>query len=202
MIGVINYGSGNFRSVCNALDFLKVNYIELNSADQYEVVDKIILPGVGTYGDCVNRLIQKNLLISLKEQILIKQKYFLGICVGMQVLSEFGFEFEKYSGMGLIKGNVKKFEKQNNNLIPHIGWSNLKFNVQSSLFKNINEDSYFYFVHSYYFEVIDKNHVSSFAYNGIEFAASVENQNIFGVQFHPEKSQKDGLQLLKNFENI
>ena len=201
-IGVINYGAGNFRSLCNALDFLKIEYSEITNNEELNLVDKIILPGVGAYADCINRLNEMQILETLKDNITKKNKPFLGICVGMQILSDIGNEFKISKGLGIIKGEVKKFVKTKNNFIPNMGWSTIKINKNSKLFKNINNESNFYFVHSYYFDVFNIDEVSSFSENDQSFPSSVEKDNIFGVQFHPEKSQKDGLLILNNFSEL
>lgn len=200
MIGLINYGSGNYKSVANALNFLDINFLEIQNHKDLKMVDHIILPGVGAYNDLINKLISKKIFDELIFAISEKKKYYLGICVGMQILSNYGYENQKTKGLSLIGGQVKKISTVNEAL-PNIGWHNVILEKKNSLlFKNIEENEMlFYFVHSYQFEVKDKNHCSSSIYYENTITASVENENIFGVQFHPEKSQAGGLRLLKNF---
>lgn len=200
MIGLINYGSGNYKSVANALNFLDIKFLEIQNYKDLKIVDHIILPGVGAYNDLINKLISKKIYDELIYAISEKKKYYLGICVGMQILSNYGFENQKTSGLNLISGHVERMSTVNEAL-PNIGWHNVILEKKNSLlFKNIDENEMlFYFVHSYQFEVKNINDCSSSIYYENKITASVENENIFGVQFHPEKSQAGGLRLLKNF---
>lgn len=200
MIGVINYGSGNFRSVVNVLNFLEINFSEINNHKNIKNCTHIILPGVGSYSDLMLRLKKINLLEELRYQILEKKTFFLGICVGMQVLSSFGSENEKTNGLNLIEGVVEKIPT-NNFKLPNIGWHSITLKKKNSkLFANIlDSEMFFYFVHSYYFKLKNNNECSSFIEYDGRISASVEKNNIYGVQFHPEKSQIGGCKLLRNF---
>ena len=200
MLGVINYGSGNFRSVVNILNFLNIDFKEIKNEKNFKNTTHIILPGVGSYKDLSQRLDELNLVNELKFQILDKKTYFLGICVGMQILSSYGNEGAKSEGLNIIEGTVKKIPTKKSQL-PNIGWHKVELvNNRSKIFKNIlEEEMFFYFVHSYYFSLKNLKYCSSKITYDIEVAASVEKDNIYGVQFHPEKSQAAGCKLLENF---
>jgi imidazole glycerol-phosphate synthase subunit HisH len=201
-IGVINYGSGNYRSLCNALDYLGITRIEITTPEELRNLDRIILPGVGSYKDCMLRLKKLNLITALKKEVLDGQKIFLGICVGEQVLSTMGTEFGEVEGLGFIPGVTVRIGLRPGYTVPHIGWSEISIRKESRLFKNISDNATFYFVHSYHLKADDPRHVSSIVDYGEEITASVERENIFGVQFHPEKSQDNGLELLRNFSQL
>ena len=163
-----------------------------------------ILPGVGAYAAAMTKVESLSIIESLTEQVRIRKKPFLGICVGMQLLSNVGKEFVEYPGLGYIAGSVEKLKTEPYDLpLPHIGWNNLHIEKNGSLlFKDMAEEPHFYFVHSYHFIPEEPNVISATCDYGCTFAAAIEQDNIFGVQFHPEKSQYDGLQLLKNFAAI
>ena len=203
MIGLINYGGGNYKSVSNALEYLNIDYLEINSHHNLKKVSHIILPGVGVYNDLISTLKSMNIIEELIYHITDKKKFYLGICVGMQILSEYGLENNKTKGLNLIKGKVQKIPVEKEAL-PNIGWHNIILEKKNSLlFKNINkEEMLFYFVHSYYFNLDQQKDCSSSIYYEKKLTASVEKNNIFGVQFHPEKSQAGGLKVLKNFCNL
>jgi len=202
MLGVINYGSGNFRSLCNALKFLEIKYKEISDPDDFEDISHIILPGVGAFNDCIERLQLLNLAERLKSELLDGNKFFLGICVGHQVLSSLGTEFEEKEGLNLIPGKTVKLEYMKNMPVPHIGWTEVKQLKEVGLFKDIEDGATFYFVHSFYIDAENQEDVLATASYGKEITAAVGKGNIFGVQFHPEKSQTNGLQLLKNFSEL
>jgi glutamine amidotransferase len=209
-IAIIDYESGNISSVINS--FKKV-CIDQNTEIKIEVTsdlkiisqsDKVILPGQGSFKNCIESLIKVNgLKDTLNEFAIIKKKPLLGICVGMQMFADNGFEEIKTKGLGWIPGNVKKIDNKNNKFkLPHIGWNELSFTSDSKLFKDIEEKSHVYFVHSYKFIPDDESHVSSKTSYSEEIIASVEKDNLFGTQFHPEKSDSVGLQIIKNFINL
>ena len=202
IIGVINYGSGNYKSLCNALDFLNINRIEVNSADDLLKSENIILPGVGTYGNCMERLNYIGLIEPIKKEVLDRKKNFLGICVGMQVLTDFGTEHGNHNGLGFVAGSTNIMSKSKDMSIPHIGWSSVNIVKNTPLFDSIENNSDFYFVHSYCVNVENNSLVSSFVQHGNNIPSSIRCENIYGVQFHPEKSQRNGLKLLKNFSKI
>lgn len=204
MIGIINYGSGNFTSVFNALKTISNDVLEVNSASQLEICSHIILLGVGAFGSAMKKLIGLGIIEQLHEEVIIKEKHFLGICVGMQILADYGHEFGGAKGLGWIHGEVTKFnfEEDLKLSLPHIGWNEINNYHNNRLYKGINDnDPTFYFVHSYHLTLVDNYSTNqlTFCKYGYHFLASVSQGNIHGVQFHPEKSQKNGLQLLTNF---
>ena len=203
MIGLINYNGGNYKSVSNILEYLNINFIEINKSSDLNKVSHIILPGVGSYNNLVSKLKTNNLFDEILYQIDVKKTFYLGICVGMQILSSYGLENIKTEGFDLIEGEVVKIPVYNE-ILPNIGWHNIILdNKNSPLFKNIEvNEMFFYFVHSYYFNTKNKENLTSSIFCENKITASVEKDNIFGVQFHPEKSQAGGLKVLKNFCNL
>jgi glutamine amidotransferase len=201
-ICIIDLGTGNVASVANTLKHMNhefkisINKIDLNNSSH------IILPGVGSYKNFMKKINTKNIINILKENVIHKGKPFLGICVGMQVLSEYGFEFEKTKGLSWIRGNVKKI-KVKNKLLPHIGWNSIDIKKSNHpLFYNLNDKSNFYFVNSYQFQPKNKENILATTMYEKEFCSIISKNNIFGTQFHPEKSQKVGLQFINNFINL
>ena len=202
-IGLINYGSGNYQSVANVLKHLEIDFIEVSDQRQIKNLSHIILPGVGSYYNLISRLKNLELYEELLNQISNKKAFYLGICVGMQILSEFGNENLKSAGLKLIDGSVDKIPVIKSTL-PNIGWHQVSLEKKNSpLFRNIsNDEMLFYFAHSYHFNLKDKDLCSSSIVYEKKLVSSIEKENIFGVQFHPEKSQVAGLNLLKNFCNL
>ena len=201
MIGIINYGLGNILAYTNLLNRINVDNMVVSSIVDLDKVQKIILPGVGHFDQAMILLENSGMLDKILH--LINKKYpILGICVGMQILANTSEEGKK-SGLGLIKGKVKKMQTQTTNIIlPHLGWNSINFSSDIDLFKDIKPNSQFYFLHSYYFDCSEKkNEIASFNY-GEEFCCAVKQNNIYGVQFHPEKSHSLGVQLIKNFSEI
>tara|TARA_X000000368_G_C23000208_1_gene698596 strand:+ start:633 stop:1253 length:621 start_codon:yes stop_codon:yes gene_type:complete len=198
---ILDYGSGNVKSVFNISKYIEEDVIISNKIEEIKKSTHIILPGVGSFKTSMEK-INKNLPIDeILKEIEIKKKPILGICVGMQVMASFGYEFEKCKGLNLIEGDVKKIEAKNFPL-PNIGWNEVVIKKDSLLLKNINEKDSFYFVHSYEFKPINISDIISETYYENIFASSIQRENKFGVQFHPEKSQKSGIKLLKNFFHI
>lgn len=204
---IVDYGAGNLKSVANAIAKIKNDEnldLQLKISDKKEdlnLADKIILPGVGAYGDCMAGLKQKDLILELNTQIIKNKKKFLGVCVGMQVLSEAGYEDGTNLGLGFIKGNVQKINDFDQTLkIPHMGWNEVEFVFDHEiLLKNIQKKEHFYFANSYHFIAQDKKDIlGSCNYEQIINAAILKD-NILGLQFHPEKSGEAGLQILSNF---
>lgn len=194
-IGVINYGySGNVYNIEKAVSFLnqEVKLITINTGSDLRLVDKIILPGVGVYRDAMEKLsLVKD---ALKEQIQVKPT--LGICLGMQILSEKGYEFGETEGMGLIEGEVMRMPVKCR--VPHIGWSGIEKIKESVILKGVNQADNFYFMHS--FELMNyKDVVGLSLYCEHRYVSVIERGNVFGVQFHPEKSRLSGLKIFKNF---
>ncbi len=203
LIAIIDYDSGNVRSVENAFKLIGVktkvcrNWSDLNKASH------IVLPGVGAFANGMNQLKSLGLIDSLEKLVLQKGVPFLGICVGHQMLANYGYEFEKTEGMGWIDGKVEKVDKRNSGIrLPHVGWNDVSVTQSTPLFFDMPIDPCFYFVHSYHFIPDNNARVTSVCQYGSKVTASVQKDNIFGVQFHPEKSQSAGLLLLKNFSNF
>lgn len=200
MTALIDYGAGNLYSVEKALKFVGAQVEVTGRTEDLERADKLILPGVGAFGDCMKNLSATGLIPVIREQI-EKKKPLLGICVGLQILFESGEESPGVEGLGIFKGEVKKIRAENLK-IPHMGWNAIKFpkkNFSSKLLKNLPEKPYFYFVHSFHAVPEDKNLITAVTDYGEEITAAVELENIFATQFHPEKSGDVGLQVLKNF---
>lgn len=198
MIAIIDYGAGNLFSVKNALDYLGLENIVTKSAQELERADRLILPGVGAFPDAMRMLSEAGLVDVIKEQA--KKKPLLGICLGMQMLFEKGYEFAETDGLGLIKGSVKLMEPDNLP-IPHIGWNSLEFNEKSPLLSKCKDGDYVYFVHSYAADCPNEN-VAAYCDYGMKVPALVQSGNVYGAQFHPEKSGETGLNILRCFAQL
>lgn len=202
MLAVIDYGAGNLRSVLHALKRLHAREMQLvRYPEQLRGASKIILPGVGAFGAGMAQMRQQNLIEPLKDALAAGAPY-LGICVGMQMLYEVGEEMGEHQGLGILGGRVVRFPRFAERKVPHMGWNQLKFRQESDLLCGLNELSYAYFVHSYYCAPSDADTVVASVDYGIDYAAVVRRDNIYGVQFHPEKSQKTGLRILANFLSL
>jgi glutamine amidotransferase len=203
-ITIIDYGSGNLRSVFNALNLIDGQnfYLQISSnPEDIKNSDKIILPGVGAFANCINSLSNITKMRDiLQEEILHKKKNFLGICVGMQLLADFGNEYETVKGLGFISGEIIKINDQDQTLkIPHIGWNEIQIKKNHDILQNIANNEHFYFVHSYHFLVKDSENIIANVNYGQNLAAIIAKDNIVATQFHPEKSGASGMKLLKNF---
>ena len=204
-IVVIDYGMGNLRSVAKAIEHVAPGQSVLISSDASEIAnaERVVFPGQGAARDCMRELQDRN----LTEVVLnaAKEKPFLGICMGMQILLNHSEENNGIECLGLYKGNVRFFGKDLKNAageklkIPHMGWNEVNQTIDHPLWKNIKNQARFYFVHSYYMDPQDDNLVAANTDYGIKFVTAIAKDNVFAVQFHPEKSAQDGLQLLKNF---
>ncbi len=199
MIAVIDYGSSNIASITNALDYLSQDYSLVNNGDEMKNFHKFILPGVGSFKHAMQNLSEKKFIEPIKDIINFPNKSILGICLGMQLFYSWSEEDNGCAGMDIIKGNVKRID--NNKLpVPNTGWRQCTFTSRSGeLFKNIDDNSLFYFVHSFGCHAHDKNIVTSEILYTDQIDASFNYKNLYGTQFHPEKSQSVGLSLLKNF---
>lgn len=195
-IGIIDYGMGNLQSVKNALAFIGVDSFIASDIETLSTADKIILPGVGAFKDAIDLLREKSLDIFL-EQCKDEGKPVLGICLGMQLLFDSSTEFGDHKGLGLIPGEVVRFDIQDLK-IPHMGWNALNIKKEAPLFKNLPEEAYVYFVHSYHLKT-DADVVSATTHYGYEVQVAAQEGNVYGLQFHPEKSGDVGLQILRNF---
>lgn len=196
---LIDYGVGNLYSVEKAFSAVGGEVKISSNAEDLKRAEKIILPGVGAFGDCMKNLEATGLIPTILEQV-AKKKFLLGICVGLQILFESSEESPNVKGLGIFKGKVKKISAENLK-IPHMGWNSIKFE-KSKIFSGLKENPYFYFVHSYHAEPKEKNLITATTYYGEKITAAVESENIFATQFHPEKSGDVGLQILKNFLNL
>ena len=201
---IVDYNSGNISSVINSFEEVakdKVN-IEVTS-DLYKIKssDKVVLPGQGSFKSCIDALKNINGLVdTLNEFAINNKKPLLGICVGLQMFADIGYEETETNGLGWISGKVSKIDNQNGKLkLPHIGWNEINILKQSKIFKNIKNNSHMYFVHSYEFLPEDKNVISATTDYSTKIVCSVEKGNIFGTQFHPEKSDAEGLKVIQNF---
>jgi len=211
VIAIINYGMGNIRSVEKAFTKVGVPVIVTERPEEVQKADGVVLPGVGAFRDCMRELNNLSLIDAVVES-LMRGKPYLGICLGLQVLFTESEEFGRCRGLGILKGSVKRFQTigscpgdgtGNMNLkVPHIGWNQLRIMRDNPLLKGITDMSYFYFVHSYYVIPEDESIISTVTGYGIEFTSMIWKDNIYAVQFHPEKSQLQGLQILKNFGDI
>ena len=209
-IAIIDYETGNLKSVSKALElasnnvFKKSNIEIINSAKDINNFDKVVLPGQGSFKQCYQSLNSiHGILDGLTDFVIVKKKPILGICVGMQLFANFGDEDGGSDGLGWIEGKVKKISLKDLSLkLPHMGWNNIKISSHSKLLSGINNDSHFYFVHSYSYDVDEKKYVSATTNYSVEIASAIEKDNIFGTQFHPEKSQTNGIKILENFVKI
>ena len=200
MIGVIDYGLSNITCVCSAIKYLGKKFTIVDSPQTLRNVDKIILPGVGAFGDAIKNLKKQNLFGELEEQVLVKKKLFLGICLGAQLICKESQEFGDHKGFGWINASVRKIKSNDPSIrVPHSGWNNLILKKNNPILKEISEDCLFYFTHSYGIFLDNPSQEIAMCSHGETFSVVVNHDNIYGVQFHPEKSQQKGLELLSNF---
>jgi|TARA_B110000259_G_C13950106_1_gene376407 glutamine amidotransferase len=197
-IKIIDYGMGNIQSVKNAFELLDCNVDIIDNPSDIHAADGIILPGVGAFGNAINNLEQKKLIDPLKDAVLNKKIPLLGICLGMQLLADSSEERGSSKGLSFISGDIRKIPEMQNYRLPHVGWNDINIKKTDPLFKNILDKSSFYFVHSYRFECDDSYVVATTDY-GQNINAVVQKEHIFGVQFHPERSQRKGFHLINNF---
>ena len=201
MIAIIDYDAGNIKSVEKALLSLGQDVTVTSDREVILGADKIVLPGVGAFGDAMENLRKRELDRVIREAVKL-QIPFLGICLGLQVLFEISEEAPGVEGLGILKGKICRIPKTEGLKIPHMGWNSLHLENEGRLFKGISENPYVYFVHSYYLMAEDEKIVRASAEYGTHIHASVEQGNVFACQFHPEKSSKVGLQILKNFVEL
>ena len=206
-VTIVDYQSGNISSVINSFTEVaegKVNLEVTSDIKKIKSSDKIVLPGQGSFKSCVDALNKINgLADTLKEFAITKKKPLLGICVGLQMFADVGYEEVKTKGLGWIPGKVFKIDNQNGKFkLPHIGWNEIEIQKEGKIFKDIKNKSHMYFVHSYELIPEDKNVITATTDYSSNIVCSVEKENIFGTQFHPEKSDKLGLQIINNFINL
>ena len=198
MIAIVDYGMGNLRSVQKALEFLNVPCKVTGNPDEVRSADRVILPGVGAFGPAMTRLCESGMVGAIRETI-DSGKPFFGICLGQQLLFERSFEMGEFDGIGVVPGDVVRFPDDLDVRVPHMGWNQLQFQTDSPLFKGVGDGVQVYFVHSYYGVPCDSGWTAASSTHGIPFAASLWKDNVFSTQFHPEKSGRVGITLLKNF---
>ena len=201
MIAIIDYDAGNIRSVEKALAGLGQEVCITRSREQLLNADKVILPGVGAFGDAMRHLHEYGLSDMIHE-IVDRGTPFLGICLGLQLLFERSDEAPGVDGLGILKGEILRIPDQEGVKIPHMGWNSLKLQNEGRLFRGMKENPYVYFVHSYYLKAEDEQIVKAVTDYSVRIHASVEKGNLFACQFHPEKSSDVGLQILKNFAGL
>jgi len=206
-VTIVDYNSGNISSVINSFKEVAKENIQIevtSNLDKIKSSDKIVLPGQGSFKSCVDALNSiDGLFDTLNEFTIINKKPLLGICVGFQMFADVGYEETETQGLGWISGEVSKIDNQNGKFkLPHIGWNELNIVKASQIFKDIENKSHMYFVHSYEFIPKDKNVISATIDYSSNIVCSVEKENIFGTQFHPEKSDKNGLKIIKNFFDL
>ncbi|MFN8533058.1 MAG: imidazole glycerol phosphate synthase subunit HisH [Dehalococcoidia bacterium] len=198
MIAVVDYGMGNLHSVRNAFDLIGADVAVTGDPVEILRAERIVLPGVGAFGECVKNLEGAGLRGVLEEAVLGRRTPWLGICLGRQVLATTGEEFGTHQGLGWVPGVVRRFDEVGL-IVPHVGWNEIEPQVESPLFRRLGHAPCFYFVHSYRFVADDRRMVAATCEYGGSFAAAILYRNIFATQFHPEKSQDVGLRLLENF---
>ncbi len=201
MIAIIDYDAGNLKSVEKAFAYIKEECVVTRDRDVILNADKVVLPGVGSFGDAMEKLHKYDLVDTIKE-VVDKKTPFLGICLGLQLLFEESDETPGVKGLGILKGKIKRIPKVGDLKVPHMGWNSLKLSGDGKLFKGIPDGEYVYFVHSYYLEAEDENIVKASTEYGTHIHASVEQDNVFACQYHPEKSSDAGLLMLKNFASL
>jgi glutamine amidotransferase len=204
MIAIINYGSGNISAISNIYKQLKIPYVVTRDLDELAKADRYILPGVGAFDATMQYLNDSGMVATLNQQVLVNNKKVMGICVGMQILAESSEEGE-LAGLGWIPGQVRKIDVSllpSGPKLPHMGWNSVKPRSDASLFAGVDVERGFYFLHSYYFDATDDADVSATVQYGKELPCAVAHDNIFGMQFHPEKSHANGVAVFRNFAEL
>ena len=201
MIAIIDYDAGNLKSVEKALEFLGQQTVVTRDRDEILAADKVVLPGVGAFGDAMDKLHKYNLINTIYD-VADKKTPFLGICLGLQLMFAESEESPGVAGLGLLKGRIRRIPASQGLKIPHMGWNSLEITPGTRLFQGIGAEPYVYFVHSYYLEAENLEDVAAKTHYSVEIHAAVEHENLFACQFHPEKSSEVGLHILRNFAQI
>jgi glutamine amidotransferase len=202
MVGIIDYGMGNLRSVWNAFRFIGTDAIIMSNAAELEKAHAVVLPGVGAFGDGMRNLHERGWVDALEAHVRRKGKPLLGICLGMQLLATTGFEHGVNAGLNWIQGVVERIPAAPDNpaiRVPHVGWNDVRFTKGDGLYAGLGEARSFYFVHSYHMKPADPTIIGGVCDHGVALAASIEVDNVWATQFHPEKSHQAGLTILRNF---
>lgn len=200
MVAIIDYGAGNLQSVKKALDFIGAKSIITADENEINAASHIILPGVGSFGDAMHSIREKGLEDVIKKSA-DGSKHFLGICLGLQLLFESSEESPGVDGLGIFKGKIVTIPKDNGLKVPHIGWNSVSLKQTDGIFENLRDNSYFYFVHSYYLKDADEKVVAGTTEYGVPIQCAVQQGRVSATQFHPEKSSEAGLTILRNFVN-
>lgn len=200
MVAIIDYGAGNLQSVKKALDFIGAKSIITADENEINAASHIILPGVGSFGDAMHSIREKGLEDVIKKSA-DGSKHFLGICLGLQLLFESSEESPGVDGLGIFKGKIVTIPKDNGLKVPHIGWNSVSLKQTDGIFENLRDNSYFYFVHSYYLKDADEKVVAGTTEYGVPIQCAIQQGRVSATQFHPEKSSEAGLTILRNFVN-
>ena len=201
MIAIIDYDAGNIKSVEKAFQYIGEDTVVSRDKDVILSADKVVLPGVGSFGDAMEKLRDYDLIDTINK-VVENNTPFLGICLGLQLLFESSYETPGVEGLGILKGKILRIPDKPGFKIPHIGWNSLELTNNGRLFKGIEEQSYVYFVHSYYLKAQDREIVSATTTYGIELDVAIHKDNVHAVQFHPEKSGVRGIEMLENFASL
>lgn len=204
MIAIINYGSGNIAAIANIYKQLKVPYVVTGDLDELAAAERYILPGVGAFDATMRYLNDSGMVATLNEQVLVNKKKVMGICVGMQILAQSSEEGD-LAGLGWIPGRVRKIDSSLLSVspkLPHMGWNSIKPKPDAPLFAGVDVERGFYFLHSYYFDATDATDMSATVQYGMEMPCAVARANVFGMQFHPEKSHANGVAVFRNFAEL
>lgn len=200
MVAIIDYGAGNLQSVKKALDFIGAKSIITADENEINAASHIILPGVGSFGDAMHSIREKGLEDVIKKSA-DGSKHFLGICLGLQLLFESSEESPGVDGLGIFKGSIVTIPKDNGLKVPHIGWNSVSLKQTDGIFEGLRDNSYFYFVHSYYLKDADEDVIAGTTEYGVPIQCAVQQGRVCATQFHPEKSSEAGLTILRNFVN-
>jgi glutamine amidotransferase len=198
MVAIVDYGVGNVQAIRNIIKKVGGQSVITHSEEEIQSAEKLILPGVGSFGYCREQLTKRNLIPLLEDQVLLKKKLILGLCVGAQLMTRQSEEGH-VEGLGWVNADTVKFDEARQPVIPHMSWTDVHFTEHTTLGVGLESESRFYFVHSYHFAFHDQHQVLATAKAGYEFACAFHKENIFGVQFHPEKSHRFGMRLMTNF---
>jgi glutamine amidotransferase len=198
MIGIVDYGAGNIKSVCNALNKIGASWRIITNSLKMETVSGLILPGVGSFGDAMNQLNSRGLTKAIKDYA-AADRPFLGICLGLQLMFSHSEESPNVEGLGILEGEIRRIPSNDKLKVPHIGWNSINIQKSDGIFKKVDSGTFTYFVHSFYLDAADKSIVAATTHYGVEIDAAVEMGNVSACQFHPEKSGEQGLEILKAF---